>query len=214
MKFEIKHRFNGSVLFSLECESLKACVVAAVGEGANLRGANLRGANLRVANLRDANLEGANLRGANLRGANLTGANLRVANLEGANLRGANLTGAYLEGANLEGANLDSIKWDFFGRLSVWPNEADALLKAIKEGRIDGSSYEGDCACFVGTIANIKGVDHNDLNGLVPDAGSPTEVFFTAIKKGDTPETNGASKIVAEWTETFIKYRDLARVAT
>jgi len=41
MKVEIKHRFNGSVLFSLECESLKICVEAAVKAGANLAGANL-----------------------------------------------------------------------------------------------------------------------------------------------------------------------------
>jgi uncharacterized protein YjbI with pentapeptide repeats len=50
MKFEIKHRWNGSVLFSFECESLKLCVEAAAGSGANLRGANLRGANLWVKN--------------------------------------------------------------------------------------------------------------------------------------------------------------------
>lgn len=46
MKFEIKHRFSGSVLFSLECGSLKLCVEAAVKGGADLRGANLRGADL------------------------------------------------------------------------------------------------------------------------------------------------------------------------
>jgi len=77
--FEIKHRFNVSVLFSLETESLKLCVEAAVKDGANLSGANLDG--------------------ADLSGANLGGANLRGANLGGANLGGANLDGAYLDGA-------------------------------------------------------------------------------------------------------------------
>ena len=100
MKFEIKHWFNGRILFSLETDTLKLTVEAAVKEGANLEGAYLRGANLGGANLEGANLEGANLEGANLRGANLEGANLRGAYLEGANLRGANLRGAYLEGAN------------------------------------------------------------------------------------------------------------------
>ena len=47
MLFKIKHRFSGSVLFSLETESLKLCVEAAVKDGADLRGANLRGADLR-----------------------------------------------------------------------------------------------------------------------------------------------------------------------
>jgi uncharacterized protein YjbI with pentapeptide repeats len=73
MIFKIKNRFTGHVLFSLETESLKLCVEAAVNDGANLRGAYLRGANLDGANLRGANLDGANLGGANLRGAKLIG---------------------------------------------------------------------------------------------------------------------------------------------
>ena len=51
MKFEIKHRFSGALLFSLECESLKLCLEAAVKEKANLCGANLRGADLLGADL-------------------------------------------------------------------------------------------------------------------------------------------------------------------
>ena len=68
MLFEIKHRFSGSVLFSLETESLKLCVEAAVKSGAYLRGANLDGANLDGAYLRGAYLDGANLRGSKLIG--------------------------------------------------------------------------------------------------------------------------------------------------
>ena len=39
MKYEIKHRITGAVLFSLECGSLKICVKAAVEARANLGGA-------------------------------------------------------------------------------------------------------------------------------------------------------------------------------
>ena len=46
MKFEIKHRFTGAVLFSLETESLKLCVEAAVKSRAYLAGADLARANL------------------------------------------------------------------------------------------------------------------------------------------------------------------------
>ena len=183
MKFEIKNRYTKSVLFSLECESLKACVIAAIGNGTDLY---------------DADLHGADLRDADLRGTDL---------------RGTDLYDADLRGADLHDADFYPIKWDLFGRLSVWPNEADELLKAINEGKIDGSSYEGKCACFVGTIANIKGCNYNDLNGLIPDSGSLTEVFFTTIREGDTPENNSSSKIASEWVETFIKHRDLARTA-
>ena len=60
MKFEIKHRISGSVLFSLECESLKVCVVAAVEKKANLSGADLSRAYLSGAYLSGADLSGAN----------------------------------------------------------------------------------------------------------------------------------------------------------
>ena len=104
MKFEIKHWIDGGVLFSIETESLKLAVEAAVKNGANLAEANLAKANLNGANLvgaylSGANLAEANLAKANLAGANLAGANLAKANLDGANLRGANLDGAYLRGA-------------------------------------------------------------------------------------------------------------------
>ena len=79
MKIEIKTRWSGSVLFSLETDNIKLCIEAAVRAGANLSGADLSGANLS-----GANLSGADLSGADLRNANLSGADLRSANLSGA----------------------------------------------------------------------------------------------------------------------------------
>ena len=64
MRYEIKHRFSGAVLFSLECESHKVCVEAAVKSRANLAGAYLADANLACAYLAGANLARANLAGA------------------------------------------------------------------------------------------------------------------------------------------------------
>ena len=61
MPFEIKNRFSGAVLFSLETESFKLCVEVAVKSGANLYDADLSGANLSGANLSRANLSGADL---------------------------------------------------------------------------------------------------------------------------------------------------------
>lgn len=46
VKFEIKSRFTGSVLFGLDADSLRLCVEAAVKARANLSSADLRGANL------------------------------------------------------------------------------------------------------------------------------------------------------------------------
>ncbi len=81
MKFEIKNRFNASIIFSLECKSLKICVEAAIKNRADLHGANLH-----EADLHEADLHGADLHGANLHGANLHGADLHEADLHGANL--------------------------------------------------------------------------------------------------------------------------------
>ena len=99
MKFEIKSRWDASVLFSLETDSLKLCIEAAVKSRAHLENANLGSADLRGANLVSANLRGAHLRGAHLGNANLVSADLRGANLGGADLRGANLGSAHLGGA-------------------------------------------------------------------------------------------------------------------
>jgi hypothetical protein len=85
--FEIKNRFSGAVLFSLETENLKLAIETAVKAGADLRGADLRGADLRDTYLRGADLRGADLRGADLRGADLCGADLCGADLCGAKIR-------------------------------------------------------------------------------------------------------------------------------
>ncbi|KGW27295.1 pentapeptide repeats family protein [Burkholderia pseudomallei MSHR733] len=188
--------------------------------GANLRGADLRGADLRGADLSGANLSGANLRGADLRGADLRGADLSGANLSGANLRGADLRGADLRGADLSGANLRGadlsdadlsdadllpIKADFIEVISQAPREVPALIEALKAGRVDGSTYSGECACLVGTIANARGIDVDSSEfGIPKDASRPVERFFVAIRKGDTPETNAASKLALEWAETWL----------
>lgn len=55
---------DGQVLFSLECESFKLCVEAAIKSKADLSGADLSGANLSGANLSGADLYGADLYGA------------------------------------------------------------------------------------------------------------------------------------------------------
>ena len=79
MRFEIKSYITGSILFSLETESMKLCVEAAVKQHAYLQGADLQGAYLQGAYLQGADLRGADLRGADLQGADLQGADLQGA---------------------------------------------------------------------------------------------------------------------------------------
>ena len=79
MKFEIKSRFNGSILFAVEAESWRMAIELAIKARAYLTGAYLRDADLRGADLRDADLRGADLRDADLRDADLRDADLRDA---------------------------------------------------------------------------------------------------------------------------------------
>jgi len=170
---------------------------------ANLSGADLSYADLSAANLRDANLSGANLSDAYLSGANLSDANLSYADLGAANLRGADLSGAYLSGAYLSGANLQPIRDDIWAVLCSVPREVFGLRKALIEGRVDGSTYSGPCACLVGTVANIRKCEYETIPTLRPNANRPAERFFLAIKKGDTPETNQFSALVVKWIDEW-----------
>ena len=124
--FEIVNRYTHALLYKSEtATNVKAAIIEAVKEGADLRDAYLEGADLRGAYLRDAYLRGAYLEGADLRGACLEGAylrdadlrdaclegaDLRDADLRGADLRGADLRDAYLRGAYLRGADLRGAK--------------------------------------------------------------------------------------------------------
>ena len=106
MKIQIKHRFDSSVLFECEANSMRVAVKLAIETRANLSWANLSGADLSGADLSWANLSLADLSRANLSGANLSRADLSRANLSRANLSLANLSGS-----NLSGADLDYASW-------------------------------------------------------------------------------------------------------
>jgi hypothetical protein len=214
MKFAIRNRWTGNVQFEAEIEAtddtplrikIGLAVKWARKSGANLSDADLSGAVLRGANLRGANLSGADLSDADLSGAVLRGANLRGANLSGADLRGANLSDADLSDADLSGANLRSFKADFWMILTENPNEVSGLISALEDGRVDGSTYEGDCACLVGTIANLR---HVHVDTLTRDAQRPAEQWFLMIKKGDKPgdDTGGgfASSKAMEWAREWV----------
>ena len=204
MLFEIKHRFTGSVLFSLECGSLKLCVEAAIKSRANLTRADLSEADLTRADLSEADLTRADLSRANLSRANLSRANLYRADLTRADLSRADLYRADLTRADLSRADLAPIRDDFWAVLASAPKEVEGLRKALIDGRVDGSTYEGECACLVGTIANLRNDDYRELGALKPNSARPIERFFMNISKGDLPETNQACSLAVQWTDEFL----------
>lgn len=136
-------------------------------------------------------------------------ADLRFANLTEANLTGANLTKANLTEANLTEANLRLIKADFQFAIEILPDEIPFLRTALIEGRIDGTSHTGECACLAGTFAHAKKCNHNELKGrfnFEVSASSPRERWFLGIRPGDTPENNQVAAITLTWIdETLAK---------
>ena len=187
MKIEILNRWSAQVIFTAEIPDdtperfrVRAAVVMAVEQRANLSAADLRAANLRDANLRDANLRDANLRAANLSDANLSAAK------------------------NLTYEQLIPIRDDLWAVLSSAPREADGLRQALVDGRVDGSTYHGECACLVGTIANIRKSAVDDLGALKPNSSRPIERWFMGIRKGDTPDKNTCAKFALQWTDEWL----------
>jgi hypothetical protein len=169
--------------------------------GSDLRGSDLSGSDLSGSNLSDSDLSGSNLRGSDLSDSDLSGSNLSGSNLRGSNLRGSDLRGSDLSGSNLSGSDLTPIRDDIWAVLSSAPAEVPGLIEALKAGRVDGSTYTGECACLVGTIAKIRGVN---VDSLETNSSRPAERFFMGIRKGDTPETNQFSKLALEWSEDWI----------
>ena len=68
MKIQVRNRFDLSVIFECEAESIKIAIELAIKQKANLSRANLYGADLSGADLSGANLSRADLSGANLYG--------------------------------------------------------------------------------------------------------------------------------------------------
>ena len=105
--------------------------------------------------------------------------------------------------ANLTGADLTVIRDDLWAVLCSSPREVPALRETLIAGRVNGSCYEGDCACLVGTLANARHCNFHEIPGLTPDSSRPAERFFLAIKKGDTPHKNMHAKLAVDWIDQW-----------
>ncbi|MBV8060816.1 MAG: pentapeptide repeat-containing protein [Alphaproteobacteria bacterium] len=126
------------------------------------------------------------------------------AKLARADLARADLTDADLTDANLTDADLTPIRDDIWAVLSSAPREVPALIQALKDGRVDGSTYQGECSCLVGTIAMARGVFYGNLEGLKANSSRPAERFFMGIRRGDTPETSQFSALALKWSQDWL----------
>jgi hypothetical protein len=213
---EIRHWYSNAVIYTTEVEDADLFPVRTAVDRASLIGASLDGASLDGASLVGASLDRASLVGASLDGASLDGARLDRASLDGASLDGASLVGASLDraslvGASLDGASLDGIRDDIRSILDAAPNEVTGLLAALVSGTIDGSCYTGQCACLVGTIAKVRGVELDangrGLIGIAPNSARPAECWFMALRPGHTPENHPVAAITHDWIAEWLAER-------
>ena len=110
IKFDIRNRYSGSVLYTAEIDCDESApigvkkglaVICALDNGTDLSNAELKGTELRGADLDSANLGGADLFRADLSNANLINADLSGADLSRADLMGADLRYTKLERSNI-----------------------------------------------------------------------------------------------------------------
>ena len=130
-----------------------------------------------------------------------------VAAVEAAVKAGVSLSWAYLAGANLKDAYLDKTREDFYAILSSAHAEIPALWKALLDGKVDGSAYEGECACLVGTIAKARGADYRAMS---PNSTRAAERWFLAIRRGDTPDNSAVSRLTVEWLREYAERESIA----
>ena len=178
IKLQIKNRWTGSIIFEYEKEN--NTIADTVNEAIKNK--------------------------ANLSESNLSGSNLSRADLSGADLSGSNLSGANLSGSNLSESNLSIVKNDFWEILLKAKKEIDGLKEALISGKVDGSTYSGECCCLVGTIANVKHCSYRNIKGIKPNSDRPAERWFLAIRKGDTPNTSKVVELTMAWIEEFELY--------
>jgi hypothetical protein len=100
----------------------------------------------------------------------------------------------------------DIYKNDIWSILLKAQNEIEGLKGSLLSGKVDGSTYEGECCCLVGTIANIKGCYYENIPNIKPDSNRPAEEWFKMIRKGHTPENSEVCKLTYKWIEEFQSY--------
>ena len=224
MKFEVK-KIDGSILFEADIECLHddsygvklgLAIHWGYKNNKSLKYGDYRNSIFKYLTFDGSTFDGATFDGATFYGstfnrATFYGATFYGATFYGATFYGATFYGATFYGATFYGATFDektlrNFKHDFWGVLIRYKNEVPALIEHIKNGKINGSCYSGECCCLMGTFAKIKNLNIEDNQFSIKDASSPAEQWFTMIKPGDTPENNYASKMALKWIEEFLMF--------
>jgi hypothetical protein len=95
---------------------------------------------------------------------------------------------------------------DLYHVLDVRPNEVEGLRAALVAGRVNGSCYEGECSCLLGTLSRCAGVPVDAL-GIHRDPSRPAEALFAPIRPGMTPENCPLVAVIVGWIDQWIARR-------
>ncbi len=194
--------------------------------------ANFGSANFGSAYFGSAYFGSANFDSAYFGSAYFGSANFGSANFGSANFGSANFGSAYFGSANFGSAYFGalspdspfySIKLDLWAILDEAPAEVQGLRQALIEGQVDGSSYSGRCACLVGTIANVRKIDINELS-IPQKSDRPAERWFIPIREGhqavpleslakDGDEGVFRASVALLWVDQWVESRKQVAVA-
>jgi hypothetical protein len=203
MKIEIKNRWSGSVLFSVETSSWRLALEAAVKAKTDLKGADLEGAYLEGADLEGADLKGAYLKGADLKGADLKGADLKGADLEGADLEGADLEGADLKGAYLKGAKVGDL---IVPAVEDLPNKILAAIATPGCGLDMGNVHVCETThCMAGWTVHLAGKEGYDLEKAIGWSAAGSLIWYKSCPGIPKPPFYG------ENAASLARLKDLAQ---
>ena len=85
------------------------------------------------------------------------------------------------------------------------PDRVPALLSAAREGRMDGSQFQGECRCVIGTLGTARECFINEMATIVfggrleRNYKDPIENYFLKIRPGFTPANSPTMAHVERW---------------
>ena len=132
------------------------------------------------------------------------------------NTIGDTLVEAVKRGANLRDANLRNIPQSYINQCSRdmlfifqhLKKELPFLREKLVKGEVDGTQYDGECACLIGSLGNADdGVENVCKTIPYYDKGLHNfgEQWFWQIHKGDTPKNNEFAKHALLLIDSILK---------
>ena len=167
MKFEIKNRFNGNIIFSFESSSFKICVETAIKAKIDLSGSDLRWSDLSGSDLSGSDLRGSDLRGSDLRWSDLSGSDLRWSDLSGSDLRWSDLSGSDLSGSDLSGSDLrgSNLRGSDLSGSNLWLSHFRAFTVAATTTHLQIGCENHDWSVWLNDAKRSEIAQKNNDNG-------------------------------------------------